>query len=152
MFGRTVDQWRGTTLGLSRRADATTPSGGGPAPVLHAISRHVLPRPTDWPPTAEITGYWFSNSDETTLSESVNSFLAAGPAPVFVGFGSMAGRDPRHHSAGARGHRTCWGACRAGTRWGRLGKVIRTDRNLVVDEVPYDLLFPAWPPSCTTAE
>ena len=51
VFGRTVDRWR-DTLGLPRRRDRHDPTrrpDGSPAPVLHAISPAVLPRPADWP-------------------------------------------------------------------------------------------------------
>ena len=53
VFGRTVDRWR-ATLNLPqrpRRHDPLRAPDGSPAPVLHAISRHVLPPPpTGRPP------------------------------------------------------------------------------------------------------
>jgi sterol 3beta-glucosyltransferase len=41
---------------------------GSPAPVLHAISRHVLPRPADWPDAATVTGCWFLADTEREQS------------------------------------------------------------------------------------
>ncbi|WP_328346949.1 glycosyltransferase [Micromonospora sp. NBC_00421] len=99
VFGRTVDRWR-DTLGLPRRRDRHDPTrrpDGSPAPVLHAISPAVLPRPADWPATAQVTGYWFAEpTDPATggLSAHARSLLDGPVPPVFVGFGSMAGRSP----------------------------------------------------------
>jgi sterol 3beta-glucosyltransferase len=143
MFGRTVDRWR-ATIGLPRRRwrhDPRRRPDGTPAPVLHAISRHVLPRPADWPPTATVTGYWFLPSTEP-LSPALVEFLDAGDPPVFVGFGSMAGPDPAATTA------TVLAAVRragrraiVGTGWGGLTTQPAKDM-FVVDDVPFDQLFP----------
>ncbi|MDJ0929642.1 glycosyltransferase [Breoghania sp.] len=37
---------------------------GRPVPRLHAYSRHLVPKPDDWPDTETITGYWFRNNGE----------------------------------------------------------------------------------------
>ena len=112
-FGRTVDAWRQRTLGLPRRRGRHDPlrrPDGGPAPVLHAFSPHVLPPPSDWPRTATSTGYWFLPSEAGaeadaatvdaahasarteasagTLPGGLADFLEAGEPAVFVGFGS----------------------------------------------------------------
>jgi UDP:flavonoid glycosyltransferase YjiC (YdhE family) len=62
---------------------------------LHAVSRHVLPFPADWPDNFHITGYWFLDEepDWQPPAELVD-FLAAGPPPVYIGFGSMTNSDP----------------------------------------------------------
>jgi sterol 3beta-glucosyltransferase len=143
MFGRTVDRWR-TTIGLPRRRHRHDPRrrpDGTPAPVLHAISPHVLPRPADWPATATVTGYWFLPGTEP-LPPALVEFLDAGEPPVFVGFGSMAGADPAATTA------TVLAAVRqtgmraiVGTGWGGL-TAQPADEVFVVDNVPFDLLFP----------
>jgi UDP:flavonoid glycosyltransferase YjiC (YdhE family) len=52
----------------------------------------VLPRPRDWRAGLDVVGYWWPHrpADWSPPSPLVD-FLAAGPAPVFLGFGSMAG-------------------------------------------------------------
>lgn len=65
---------------------------------MHAISPAVLPRPSDWPDQAVVTGYWFPTAAQA-LADDVERFLAGGAAPVYLGFGSMAGRDPRATAA-----------------------------------------------------
>ncbi len=64
-------------------------------PVLHGYSAHVLPRPADWRGGLEVVGYWpaYHPPGWTPRADLVD-FLEAGPAPVFIGFGSMAsGQD-----------------------------------------------------------
>jgi sterol 3beta-glucosyltransferase len=63
-------------------------------PVLGAWSEAVLPQPTDWPDQVHLTGYWFldpppSWQPPTALVE----FLASGPPPISIGFGSMGAGD-----------------------------------------------------------
>ena len=123
MFGRTVDRWR-YTLGLPRRRGRHDPlrrPDGSPAPVLHAISRHVVPRPADWPAAATVTGYWFlDDAAPAALPGDLTEFLDAGEPPVFIGFGSMSGPDPAATTAtGAGGRPARRGACGRGDRVGR---------------------------------
>jgi sterol 3beta-glucosyltransferase len=59
------------------------------ANAVNGFSRHVLPRPADWPDNSQVTGYWFFDESHWTPSEALTQFLAAGPKPVYIGFGSM---------------------------------------------------------------
>jgi sterol 3beta-glucosyltransferase len=60
-------------------------------PVQYGFSRHLVPRPADWRPGLDVVGFWWSEPDPTwTPSAELVDFLAAGEAPVLVGFGSMA--------------------------------------------------------------
>ena len=59
------------------------------AKVINGFSRHVLPRPVDWPSSSLVTGYWFLDEPKWKPPEALHEFLAAGPKPVYVGFGSM---------------------------------------------------------------
>jgi UDP:flavonoid glycosyltransferase YjiC (YdhE family) len=59
------------------------------AKVINGFSVHVLPRPSDWPDTCQVTGYWFFDQPHWTPPEALSRFLAAGPKPVYIGFGSM---------------------------------------------------------------
>ncbi len=85
-----VDRWRTRDLGLP-------PQGlRGPyrelsakrEPILHGFSRHLVTPPSDWPDHAIVTGPW-PLSDGLPLTEQTVAWLADGPAPVYVGFGSM---------------------------------------------------------------
>jgi sterol 3beta-glucosyltransferase len=63
-------------------------------PILFAISPTLVPRPPDWPARVSVTGHWWSPPDPHFVPDAgLEAFLAGGEAPVYVGFGSMAGFD-----------------------------------------------------------
>ncbi len=86
---------------------------------LYSYSERVVPRPTDWPENVHVTGYWSRVLPETfEPPPEVAAFLAAGDAPVCVGFGSMKSSDPgRMQSAHPRG------GCRRGPPGGRPSRM-----------------------------
>ncbi|KRA45886.1 glycosyltransferase [Devosia sp. Root635] len=89
MFSSTVGGWRETTLGLPRRGKT-----GKPAGTLYGYSPHVLAKPADWGADVAVTGYWFLDKEGWEPDADLAAFLAAGDAPVYVGFGSMPGAEP----------------------------------------------------------
>lgn len=61
--------------------------------VVQGISAQVVPPPADWPPNVHTAGYWFLDEDTAWQPPpDLQRFLAAGPPPVYIGFGSMTGR------------------------------------------------------------
>lgn len=64
-------------------------------PMLYGISPTLLPEPADWPNNAWMCGQWVRPVREWNAPQSLRDFLAAGEAPLYVGFGSMAGFDQR---------------------------------------------------------
>ncbi|MFJ8595243.1 glycosyltransferase [Streptomyces sp. NPDC093598] len=110
-------------------------------PVLHGFSERVVPRPKDWRPGLEISGYWWPH-DTRTLPAELEGFLAAGPPPVFIGLGSATVPDPGRlsgeivralRSAGLRGIiQQGWAGLAAPTG----------DDMITVGDVPHALLFP----------
>jgi sterol 3beta-glucosyltransferase len=111
---------------------------------LVAVSEQVVPRPRDWPGQARMTGYWTTPVAEGYQPpEHLARFLEAGPAPVYIGFGSLFGREPERVTevviAAVR---------RAGLRavllrgWGGLRPPDATPDLCVVDSVPHEWLFP----------
>ncbi|WP_221088598.1 glycosyltransferase [Deinococcus aquaedulcis] len=73
--------------------------GVPPAPLLYGLSPSVVPRPRDWPAHVHLTGAWFLPQGPWTPPAALEAFLAAGPAPVSIGFGSMGLRDPADTTA-----------------------------------------------------
>lgn len=77
------------------------------------------------------------------LDERIEAFLATGPKPIYVGFGSMSDDDPDGTTRAI-----VEAADRAdvrvvlGSGWAALGKSSVPDRVLVVDHVPHGCLFP----------
>lgn len=117
---------------------------GQPIEVLHGFSRHVYPTPSDWPESAAPTGFWFLDGVEQYQPPAkLEDFLAAGNPPVYVGFGSIAGTNPRRtgrivvealQQANVRGI--------IATGWGGLVVENPPETILTIDEAPHDWLFP----------
>jgi UDP:flavonoid glycosyltransferase YjiC (YdhE family) len=91
LFGKMLGNWRSETLGLSMRGRPRNP-----VRTVYAYSRHVLPAPPDWGRDVLVSGYWFLDDEDWVMPDSLARFLADGDPPVYVGFGSMPGFDPRH--------------------------------------------------------
>jgi UDP:flavonoid glycosyltransferase YjiC (YdhE family) len=107
-------------------------------PVLHGFSELVVPRPRDWRPGLEIAGYWY---DSRALPGELEEFLAAGPAPVFVGLGSATVPDPEHLSGEiVRALRAA--GLRGVIQQGWAGLAADADDVITVGDVPHALLFP----------
>lgn len=144
-FKKPLNRFRRDALDLPpvRGRDLLSPRGPGTLKVLHAISPHVVPRPPDWPAEAKLTGYWrLSADDEFEPPDSLAAFLAAGPPPVYVGFGSMTSAGPGAllalvkdalRSANVRG------IVSAG--WAGLASEPAEDV-MIIDAVPHAWLFP----------
>ncbi|MBP2366413.1 glycosyltransferase [Pseudonocardia parietis] len=84
-------------LGLPRRPvrDTLARQASERWPILHGHSPAVLPRPADWRPGLDVVGYWWPPETPWEPPAGLAAFLADGPPPVFVGFGSMAGGHGR---------------------------------------------------------
>ncbi|KNB52832.1 glycosyltransferase [Streptomyces caatingaensis] len=111
-------------------------------PVLHGFSEVLVPRPSDWRAGLTVTGTWWPYHDGTDrLPREVEDFLAAGPPPVLVGFGSMPADD-----ADRLGDLAVTALRRAGARGilqrGRAGLAAADDDILTVDALPHAALFP----------
>ncbi|MFH8798461.1 glycosyltransferase [Streptomyces sp. NPDC017936] len=111
-------------------------------PVLHGFSTALVPRPSDWRPGLEIVGTWWPYLDPAErLPAEVEDFLAAGPPPVLVGFGSMgAGHGERLSSLAVRALRAA--GLRGILQSGSAGLAADGDDVLTVGDVPHALLFP----------
>lgn len=58
-------------------------------PILYGFSRHLVPRSDDWPDAHQISGHWVLPSDNWAAPRDLLAFLAAGPPPIYVGFGAV---------------------------------------------------------------
>jgi sterol 3beta-glucosyltransferase len=112
-------------------------------PILNGFSSHVVPRPPDWAASIHMTGYWFIEEDDWQPPDELRAFLDAGPAPVFIGFGSMPVSNPR------RVTQVIINALRkTGQRailhggWSEIGKTNLPDTIFKIEYAPYGWLFP----------
>ncbi len=112
--------------------------------LLGAYSPAVIPRPSDWSEKVHLTGYWFQDiPSEWRPSVELEAFLSGGEPPVYVGFGSMAGRRPEHFAgivlqalaiSGQRGV--------LATGWGGMNVMKVPENMFVIDSAPHGWLFP----------
>jgi sterol 3beta-glucosyltransferase len=113
------------------------------SPVIYGFSPTVVPKPPEWGNNIEITGYWFLDrkglwQPPTELAD----FLAAGPPPVYVGFGSMSTRKPKETTElvlQALSHTRQRGLLLTG--WGGLNQVELPENIFIIENAPHDWLF-----------
>ncbi len=111
-------------------------------PACYAYSPAVLPAPPDWPEWIAPTGWWFLDEPAYAPSEPLAAFLAAGDAPVTIGFGSM---TPQHGEwltsvvLDACQRVECRAVLLQG--WGSLGDTALPSTVHVEREVPHSWLF-----------
>ena len=145
-YAKDVNEVRQEMMGLDKfpkSSGVLKMADGSPIPMLHGFSQHVLPRPDDWPEYYTVNGYWFlERSDDWEPSTELKTFLDAGEPPVYVGFGSMAGKNPQRlasivvdalQQANVRGI--------IATGWGGLDASNLPDTIYKIDKVPHDWLF-----------
>ncbi len=118
-------------------------SGQKSIPILFAYSPQILPRPADWPDDAHVTGYWqLAPPADWQPPEELVRFLAAGPAPIYFGPGSMRSKNLQAtlemigSVARKHGQRLCLGVSADA-----LGVVDRADV-ISAAGVPHAWLFP----------
>ncbi|GGY18190.1 glycosyltransferase [Streptomyces djakartensis] len=135
---RFVNTWRRDSLRLPELSLRAPFRHVRRAPVLCAFSPAVVPRPPDWGPNVHMTGFWHRDRPEWEPPRRLLDFLADGPPPVYVGFGSMKTRDPE-----ATGTLVRRALRRAGLRGVLSGDPATSDSDiLVVGDTPHDWLFP----------
>lgn len=141
-----INPWREEELDLppaSRSFSEMELADGQPTPTIYPYSQHVVPRPADWPETTISPGYWFLDRlDDWQPPDDLAAFLDAGPPPVYVGFGSMAGKDPARKAQAAidalqkTGQRGL-----IATGWGGLDVASLPDTIFKIEAAPHDWLF-----------
>jgi sterol 3beta-glucosyltransferase len=114
-----------------------------PFPTLYGFSPSVIEKPADWKNT-EVTGAWFLEAEaDWTPPAGLVSFLAQGPAPVYIGFGSMGSRNPE-----ATADLVLQAIAQTGQRailqsgWGGLASENLPENVFIVNSVPHTWLFP----------
>lgn len=112
-------------------------------PSITMISRHLVPRPPDWQSHHHLTGFVFYNNDQWEPPPALVEFLGSGPAPVYIGFGSM------HDRRSERTTRQILDALAVSQQravlhrgWAGLGTMDLPDSVFPVDYIPHSWLFP----------
>jgi len=110
---------------------------------LYGYSPAIFPKPNDWGENIFITGSWFlDNPTEWTPPKQLTDFLEDGEPPIYIGFGSMMGRNFQRIS-----RTVVKSLIRSRQRgiilsgWGGLDDLELSKDIMVVDSVPHEWLF-----------
>ncbi len=135
--GQGLPPWRSLLHMFNSRRSVGTPW-------LFGYSPSALPKPPDWEAYHHVTGYWdLDPAPDWQPPAELARFLESGPAPVYIGFGSMTNEDPDRLTrlalqalalSGQRGVLL--------TGWGSLAQRPPSDQVIYVDNVPHTWLFP----------
>ncbi|HQX02333.1 MAG TPA: glycosyltransferase [Anaerolineales bacterium] len=113
-------------------------------PILYGFSPLVIPAPSDWNDQTHITGFWFvDEADDWQPPAALLDFLQAGPAPIYIGFGSMSSRAPEQtadliiQALKLTNQRAI-----LLSGWGGLQKANIPDSIFMIDSIPHSWLFP----------
>jgi sterol 3beta-glucosyltransferase len=112
-------------------------------PALTVVSPHVVQRPADWAEHHQVTGYLFDDDPDWKPPQELSDFLAAGDAPVYIGFGSMPDTKPEAttrmimDAVGRTGKRAV-----ILTGWARLGTADVPENIHILKYAPHTWLFP----------
>ncbi len=90
-----LNQWRRGNLGLPKAPllGLSPRLYAQETPVIYGFSARVVPPPADWPAWHQAVGYWFlEHPDSWRPPQALEHFVQAGAPPIYIGFGSSAGR------------------------------------------------------------
>lgn len=144
-LGGVINKFRKRSLGLE---PLSVRSGPGivdrlKVPWTYCFSPSVVPKPLDWKNHIDVVGFYFLDLAKDYQPErSLADFLAAGPPPIYIGFGSVVVEDP------VKMTRDIFEAtAQAGVRalvsagWGGLGGTTIPSHVFILGNVPHDWLF-----------
>ncbi|KAF5643402.1 sterol glucosyltransferase [Fusarium tjaetaba] len=95
-LGDVINAWRVKDLHLDPLAAAVGPDIVGlmKVPYTYCWSPALVPKPSDWGDSIDICGFFMRDEPSYTPPQDLADFLASGPPPVYIGFGSIVIADP----------------------------------------------------------
>ncbi|KAF8890234.1 glycosyltransferase family 1 protein [Mucidula mucida] len=149
-IGDIINEFRKKTLGLGSLNARTGPGVADTLkiPWTYCMSSALVPKPHDWRNHIDVTGFYFLDlASNYSPSADLAGFLAAGPVPIYIGFGSVVVDDPVAMT------KTIFEATKqAGVRlllssgWAKLGQcgdIPLPSHVFILGNVPHDWLFSA---------
>ena len=145
-IGDLVNAFRQDTLKLSPLALVDGPAllEDNEVPFTYLWPAALVPKPADWGPNIDLANFTFHEQAHTYEPPgALVDFLAAGEAPIYVGFGSVGVEDPTAitrsiftalEKAGARGI--------VSEGWAHLGSETVPPNVFLIGDCPHDWLFP----------
>lgn len=117
-------------------------TSGSALPTLYAYSPQLSPRPRDWPKSAIVTGFWMlRDNTDWEPSPAFRAFLAAGPAPVYIGFGSMPFGAERNTQILKEAVQLWGGRVVVARGWGGINPDDLPPEIFAIEKAPHDKLF-----------
>jgi len=114
------------------------------SPLLMAYSPAMVPEARDWPPHVVTTGFWHRPLPPGWQPpDALVAFIAAGPPPIYIGFGSMTFANPQAvadvvmRAVAETGRRVIMSS-----GWAGLRPSLVPEDAFLVDDVPHEWLFP----------
>jgi UDP:flavonoid glycosyltransferase YjiC (YdhE family) len=96
-LGDVINRFRERSLGLEPVSIMWAPGMVSRLriPWTYCWSPALIPKPQDWGNYIDISGFYFLNlASNYTPAQELADFLAAGPPPIYIGFGSIVVDDP----------------------------------------------------------
>lgn len=138
------DRMRAKLLGLrSRKRNGFSKNAWGESiPALHAYSPIISPRPGDWPDTTVVTGFWrLDDASGWKPDADFRRFLDAGPAPIYLGFGSMPWGATRNTEIITKALKLWGGRVVVGAGWGGIKAEDLPPTVYSISKAPHTELF-----------
>lgn len=139
------NDWR-QELGLKRVPVGRFPYRklhGKEIPTLYAYSSLIAPKPKEYKEYHHLTGFWIKELEENYVPEkSLQEFLERGEKPIYIGVGSMVGKEFQNlfdivmESLRITGKRAI-----LSSGWGNLEGVDVPDTVYQIKSVPHEWLF-----------
>jgi len=111
-------------------------------PHTYCWSPALIPKPKDWGSHISVAGFYLLDSSDYTPAPNLQAFLESGPAPIYIGFGSIVVDDPAAltvlilKAAQKTRQRVL-----LSEGWGDIGSDYLPDSVFMLGNVPHDWLF-----------
>jgi UDP:flavonoid glycosyltransferase YjiC (YdhE family) len=146
-LGDIINRFRAKCLGLDAVSTLWAPGMLQRLKVPHTYcwSPALIPKPKDWGPHINISGFYFLNlASNYSPNPGLQAFLDSGPPPVYIGFGSIVLDDPNamteliFEAVKKTGQRVL-----LSKGWGGMGadELHIPDSVFMLGNVPHDWLF-----------
>ncbi|KAL2785872.1 hypothetical protein BJX66DRAFT_48580 [Aspergillus keveii] len=144
-LGDLINRFRKRELGLDPLDALRAPSIAHRLriPYTYLWSPALLSKPLDWPPNIDVVGFSTLAESSYTPLDDLSNFLASGPPPIYIGFGSIVVDNPsRLTNLVFTAIRSTGQRALVSRGWGNIGADEPPSENiLMIDKVPHDWLF-----------
>ena len=111
-------------------------------PYTYCWSPSLVPKPPDWRDHIDVSGFLFQSAVSYEPTSELEQFLKAGPAPVYIGFGSIVVEDPDTLlSTVLEAVKICEIRAIISKGWSNLKAADQPDNVLFLGDCPHDWLF-----------